>query len=85
MLVYEDAPRPKPGPGEVLVRVHAAGVNSLDWKIRAGQMQGMMDFPLPMILGSDAAGVVEAVGSGVTNVQVGQNDAAQCCSTDRNC
>lgn len=72
VLVYEDAPRPEPEPGEVLVRVYAAGVNSLDWKICSGQMQGMMDFSLPMILGSDAAGVVEAVGVGVTALQVGQ-------------
>lgn len=72
VLVYEDAPRPEPEPGEVLVRVYAAGVNSLDWKICSGQMQGMMDFSLPMILGSDAAGVVEAVGVGVTAFQVGQ-------------
>lgn len=72
VLIYEDAPRPYPASGEVLVRVHAAAINSLDWKIRSGQMQGMMDFRLPIILGSDAAGVVEAVGSGVTALQVGQ-------------
>lgn len=72
VLVYEDAPRPYPASGEVLVRVHAAGVNSLDWKIRFGQMRGMLDFQLPIILGSDAAGVVEAVGQGVTALQVGQ-------------
>ncbi len=72
VLVYEDAPRPKPGTGEVLIRVYAAAVNSLDWKIRSGQMQGIFDFQLPLILGSDVAGIVEAVGPDVTTLQVGQ-------------
>lgn len=72
VLVYEDAPRPQPKTGEVLVRVYAAAVNSLDWKIRSGQMQGLFDFQLPLILGSDVAGIVEAVGPDVTTLQVGQ-------------
>jgi NADPH:quinone reductase-like Zn-dependent oxidoreductase len=72
-LVYEEAPRPEPGPGQVLIRVYAAGVNPLDWKIRAGYMRGMMDFPLPLILGMDVSGVVAAVGSGVTKFQTGQD------------
>ncbi|MDF5754454.1 NADP-dependent oxidoreductase [Spongiactinospora sp. TRM90649] len=56
-------PRPEPGPTEVLVRVHAAGVNPTDWKHRAGG--GMLGRP-PFVLGWDVSGVVEAVGLGVT-------------------
>lgn len=64
VLVYEDAPRPETGEGEVFVRVHVAGVNPLDWKIREGQMKSMIDYQLPLILGLDISGVVEAVGPG---------------------
>ncbi|GAC1469755.1 MAG: NADP-dependent oxidoreductase [Chamaesiphon sp.] len=71
-LVYEDAPRPQPESGQVLIRVQAAGINPLDWKIRSGYMKQMMDFPLPLILGIDVAGTVEAVGEGVTHLQIGQ-------------
>jgi NADPH:quinone reductase len=57
--------RPKPGPGEVLVRIRSSAVNPLDLKIRAGQAAHARQ-PLPAILGIDLAGVVEAVGAGVT-------------------
>ena len=65
-----DLPVPTPGPGEVLVRVHASGVNPLDTKIRAGQA-GHARQPLPAVLGIDMAGVIAAVGTGVTGWQVG--------------
>ncbi|MFD0277636.1 NADP-dependent oxidoreductase [Kitasatospora sp. NPDC127111] len=55
--------RPLPGPSEVLVRVHAAGMNPTDWKHR--QFPGLLD-RLPLVLGWDVSGVVEAVGPGVT-------------------
>jgi NADPH:quinone reductase-like Zn-dependent oxidoreductase len=71
-LVYEDAPCPEPEAGQVLVRVHAAGVNPLDWKIREGWLQNFRHDDLPLILGGDISGVVEAVGSGVTSLQPGQ-------------
>jgi NADPH:quinone reductase-like Zn-dependent oxidoreductase len=71
VLVYEDAPRPHPGEGEVLVRVHAAGINPVDWKIREGQLQGMLAHTFPLVLGWDVSGVVEAVGSGLTRIKVG--------------
>ncbi|NUA29446.1 zinc-dependent alcohol dehydrogenase family protein [Cupriavidus basilensis] len=58
-------PRPVAGPGQVLVRILASGVNPLDTKIRAGQA-GHARHPLPAVLGLDLAGVVEAVGTGVT-------------------
>ena len=72
ILVYEDTARPEPQAGEVLVQVYAAGVNGLDWKIRDGNLQNSMNFQLPIILGFDAAGIVAAVGAGVSTVRVGQ-------------
>ena len=62
--------RPVPQVGEVLVRVKASGVNPLDLKIKAGQAAHARQ-PLPAILGIDLAGVVEAVGSGVTDFRAG--------------
>lgn len=71
VLVYEDAPRPTPGEGEVLIRVHAAGVNPLDWKVREGYLKSSLNYPLPVIPGWDVSGVVEQVGAGVTQPKVG--------------
>lgn len=71
VLVYEDAPRPHPGEGEVLVRVHAAGINPVDWKIREGHLKEMLHHTLPLVLGWDVSGVVEAVGTGVIRLKVG--------------
>jgi NADPH:quinone reductase-like Zn-dependent oxidoreductase len=70
-LVYEDAPRPVPAAGEVLIKVQATSVNPVDRFTRAGYLQGMVNFPLPFTPGLDLAGVVEAVGEGVTTVAVG--------------
>jgi len=58
-------PRPEPGPGQVLVRVAASGLNPLDTKIRAGAA-AHAQHPLPLVLGIDLAGTVEAVGAGIT-------------------
>lgn len=72
VLVYEDAPRPEPKAGEVLVRVHAAGVNPVDSKTRAGRgMAGRYGSPFPLIVGWDISGVVESVGAGVTAYKPG--------------
>ena len=65
VLKYEDAPRPEPAEGEVLVKVHAAGVNPVDWKIRAGYMRGFRDYPMPFILGWDFSGTIDQLGPGV--------------------
>lgn len=70
-LIYEDAPKPEAGPGEVLIRVRAASVNPIDWKIRAGLLEAVMPHTLPLILGWDVAGVVEAVSAGVTDFKPG--------------
>jgi NADPH:quinone reductase-like Zn-dependent oxidoreductase len=66
-----DVGEPHAGPGQVRIEVHAAGVNALDWKIRSGQMQQAMRLELPAGLGLDAAGVVDEVGEGVTDVVAG--------------
>lgn len=62
---------PQPGPRQVRVRVRAAGVNPIDYKIRAGMMRPNLPARLPSIPGSEAAGVVEAVGAEVTAVAAG--------------
>jgi NADPH:quinone reductase len=68
-LELREVERPEPGPGELLVRVMAAGTNPVDAKLRAdGSWAGLEP---PVIIGYDAAGVVEAVGSGVTEFRPG--------------
>jgi NADPH2:quinone reductase len=69
VLILNEIPIPKPGPGQVLVRVHAAGVNPYDTYMRAGTYA--IKPPLPYTPGSDAAGTVEAIGEGVKKGRVG--------------
>jgi NADPH:quinone reductase-like Zn-dependent oxidoreductase len=69
---YEDVPTPTAGPGEVLVKIAATSVNPIDWKIRRGNMRGMMTLEFPVIPGRDVAGEVVAVGAGVSNFKPGQ-------------
>jgi len=65
VLRYEETPKPKAGKGELLIRVWAAGVNPVDWKIREGHLKMLLRHRLPLILGWDVSGVVEEVGPGV--------------------
>jgi NADPH:quinone reductase len=65
-----EIPTPRPDHNQVLVKIHASGVNPLDTKIRAGEAAHARQ-PLPAVLGLDMAGVVEAVGAGVTAFQPG--------------
>jgi NADPH:quinone reductase-like Zn-dependent oxidoreductase len=67
VLEIVDLPNPHPGPGEVRIAVRAAGVNASDWKKR----KGLMDQELPQTLGYEAAGIVDEVGEGVTDVAPG--------------
>ncbi|WP_182083939.1 NADP-dependent oxidoreductase [Aureimonas sp. ME7] len=67
-----DIEQPSPGPGEVLVRVEAAGVNPVDWKIRNGA-GARMGKTLPIHLGGEIAGKVESIGDGVENFRVGDD------------
>jgi NADPH:quinone reductase-like Zn-dependent oxidoreductase len=62
---------PTPGPGEVLVRVRAASVNPIDWKMRSGALRDIFPFPLPRVLGRDFAGEVVACGEGVDGFAAG--------------
>ena len=71
VLAYEDAPRPTAGAGEVLIRVQATSVNPFDCAVRAGYMNGYFQYTLPVILGTDISGIVEAVGPDVTSVSAG--------------
>jgi NADPH:quinone reductase-like Zn-dependent oxidoreductase len=70
-LRYEDAPRPVPGDHEVLVRVHAAGVNPFDWYAVEGYVNQYVRFALPTVLGRDVSGLVEAVGVDVHDFVAG--------------
>lgn len=69
-LILEDVPKPQAGPGHIVVAVKACGLNYLDIFVRRG-MPGL-PIDLPRISGGDIAGVVDELGEGVTNVQVGQ-------------
>lgn len=68
VLRYEEAPDPAPGPGDALIRLRAASLNHLDIWVR----RGLPSVPKPRILGADGAGVVAALGEGVTGLEVGQ-------------
>src|SRR6185436_2178267 len=69
VLKLEEIPTPQPGPSQVLVRIHAVGVNPVDTYLRSNtDNRGPK---LPYTPGADAAGVIEAAGSGVTAVQKG--------------
>ncbi len=68
VLKYEDVPEPQPGPGEIRIKIIAAGVNPMDWKVRRGSISSL---PLPMIMGLDVAGTVDMVGQGEASFQPG--------------
>jgi NADPH:quinone reductase-like Zn-dependent oxidoreductase len=71
-LKLERIVRPQPQVGEVLLRVYAAGVNPIDWKIRQGLLKDSLPMTFPYTPGIEVAGVVEEVGPGVTTFEVGQ-------------
>ncbi|MFF1902071.1 NADP-dependent oxidoreductase [Kitasatospora sp. NPDC058218] len=71
VVEYLDLPDPKVGPDSVLVEVRAAGVNPVDWRVRDGSLDGLLDAHFPLVMGWDAAGVVRAVGGGVTEFAPG--------------
>ncbi|MBB5849983.1 NADP-dependent oxidoreductase [Amycolatopsis umgeniensis] len=71
VLQLVDAEDPHAGRGEVRIAVRAAGVNPVDWRVREGQVLGAHPTELPSGVGLDASGVVDEVGEGVTDVEVG--------------
>jgi NADPH:quinone reductase-like Zn-dependent oxidoreductase len=70
-IAFADIPRPAPKPDEILVQVHAAGLNPIDYTIPKGTFKPMLKFQLPATLGSDLAGGVVEVGSRVTRFKPG--------------
>jgi NADPH:quinone reductase-like Zn-dependent oxidoreductase len=66
-----DLPTPEPAEGEIRVRMRAAGMNPFDWKVIDGALRGVVDHHFPLVMGSDGAGVVDAVGPGVDAFAVG--------------
>jgi|SRR5664279_1428046 NADPH:quinone reductase-like Zn-dependent oxidoreductase len=66
-----DVPQPSPGVGELLVRVHAAGLNPVDYKTRAGALKMIHSYRLPIVMGNEFSGVVEAVGPGAGRFAIG--------------
>lgn len=69
VLQYTDVERPKPKADEILVKIHAASVNPIDWKIRDGRGKALGK-QLPLILGADFAGIIEEIGSEITKFKV---------------
>lgn len=70
-LELRELPAPRVGPGELSVRVSGASINPIDWKIRRGELRGVMPIELPVILGRDAAGEVIEVGPGARGFAIG--------------
>lgn len=85
VLEEVEVPRPEPGRGEVLIRSAAAGVNPADCALRGGQLRLFARLKLPFVPGSDVAGVVEAVGDGVSRFAVGDTVFAMTPSTAGGC
>jgi NADPH:quinone reductase-like Zn-dependent oxidoreductase len=67
-----EIPMPVPGADEIVIRVAYAGVNPADWKCREGWLSQFFDYKFPFVVGFDAAGIVSAVGPGVTDYKVGE-------------
>ena len=77
-ISVEEVSVASPGPNEVQIAVHYAGVNPVDWKIAEGMLKTRMDYQFPLILGWDAAGKISATGSEVTSFKVGDPVFAYC-------
>lgn len=77
-----DVDRPVASPGQVLIKMKAASVNPIDWKTVKGDLKALFKPPFPLLLGSDGAGIVEQVGTGVSRFKVGDEVFFRCHKTD---
>jgi NADPH:quinone reductase-like Zn-dependent oxidoreductase len=71
VIRIDTVPVPTPAPGEILVRVHAASINPVDWKVRDGMLKERLPLRLPLTLGGDFSGVVAALGKDVSDPPIG--------------
>jgi NADPH:quinone reductase-like Zn-dependent oxidoreductase len=71
VLQYEDAPPPNPLPGDVLIRVHGAAINPVDWKVREGYLRERVKHTLPLVLGWDVSGVIEEITPDASRFKIG--------------
>jgi len=71
VLRYEDAPMPTCAEDDILIRVIGSSVNPVDWKIREGHLQSMINYPMPFIPGWDVSGIVHTVGTAAKRFSVG--------------
>ena len=76
VLVWSDVSMPEPGPGQVRIRIKAAGVSPTDPKIRRGDLAAVWRLPANAVLGFEMAGVVDALGSSVSGVKEGDEVAS---------
>lgn len=76
VLEWKDVPMPEPAEGQVRIKVRVSGVGPTDLKIRRGDLDGVFPLPEPAVLGFETTGVVDAIGSGVRGVAVGDEVAA---------
>ncbi|WP_035722402.1 NADP-dependent oxidoreductase [Gracilibacillus boraciitolerans] len=82
-LKLQELDKPTPGENQVVVKLHATSINPIDWKLREGYLKEMLPFEFPIILGWDAAGVIDQVGDGVSDFQVGDRVFARPETTNR--
>ena len=78
VMLEDHLPTPRPGEREVLIRVESASVNPLDNKLVSGVLKSVFPLTFPYVLGTDAAGTIEAVGAGVTTWKAGDRVFAKC-------
>ena len=71
MLIYEETPIPEFWENDVLIKVVAASVNPVDFKVREGHLKEMITPQMPLTLGCDVAGIVSAIGAQITRFKVG--------------
>ncbi|WP_068672098.1 NADP-dependent oxidoreductase [Oceanobacillus sp. Castelsardo] len=82
-LKERELEKPSPGDNQVVVKLHATSINPIDWKLREGYLKSSLPFDFPIILGWDAAGVVDEVGKNITEFKVGDRVFARPETTNR--